>query len=216
MNLRTGLPAALLVVAPHPDDETIGAHGLMARLRRRGVAVRVVIVSDGAGSHPHSRAWPRRRLVAERRREVRIVLRRIGVTARDIAFLDLPDGGLWQHAAAVRRGIGRAVRALPRPMLAVAPLHRDDHPDHRVVAAGAGRQGGVRWLAYSVWPAGQRLPGARSLYLTAQERLMKRHAIRAYRTQAGRITDDPSGFAMTAPQIAAFSRPREVFAEEYR
>lgn len=216
MTLRTGRPAALLVVAPHPDDETIGAHALMTRLRRSGVAVRVVIVSDGAGSHPDSRIWPRRRLVRERRRETRLVLRRIGVTARDVTFLDLPDGRLAQHATTIARAIRRMVQALPHPMLAVAPSHTDDHPDHRVVAAAAWRQAGLRWLAYPVWPAGQRLPGARPLYLSTQERLMKRHAIRSYRTQAGRITDDPRGFAMTAAQIAAFSCPREVFAGLHR
>ncbi len=48
--------------------------------------------------------------------------------------------------------------------------------------------------------------------LTAQERLAKRHAIRRYRTQTGRITDDPHGFALTTGQIAAFSRPAEILA----
>lgn len=52
--------------------------------------------------------------------------------------------------------------------------------------------------------------------LTAQERLAKRFAIRGYRTQAGRITDDPAGFAMTRAQIAAFSGPVETFAEYRR
>lgn len=207
---------ALLVVAPHPDDETIGAHTLMTRLRRRGVAVRVMIVSDGAGSHRGSATWPTSRLVRERQRESRLVLRRIGIGAGAVRFLGLPDGALHEHAGAVHRAVARAVRALPRPAMVLTPSLLDDHPDHRVVAAAAGRQGGVRWRTYPVWPAGQRLPGARPIRLTAQERLMKRHAIRSYRTQTGRIIDDPSGFAMTGRQIAAFSRPQEVFAEQRR
>ncbi len=211
-----GRARALLMLAPHPDDETIGAHALMARARRRGVAVRVVVVSDGAASHPDSRAWPPRRLVAERRRESRRVLRRIGVAAGEVAFLNFPDGRLQRHARAVDRAVARIVRALPRPAVALAPSIKDDHPDHRVVAAAARRQGGVRWLRYPVWPAGQRLPGARPLLLTAQERLAKRHAIRCYRTQTGAIVDDPAGFALTARQIAQFSRPRETFAGDRR
>lgn len=211
MITRCGEPAALLVVAPHPDDETIGAHTLMTRLRRRGAAITVVIVSDGAGSHRASPSWPTSRLVRERRRETRLVLRRIGVTAAQIIFLDLPDGHLDDHARTVRQGIARIVHALPRPALALAPSPADAHPDHRVVSAATRRCPNVRWLHYPVWPVGQRLPAARPLYLTAQERLAKRHAIRSYRTQAGRITDDPHGFAMTPRQIAAFSRAQEWF-----
>lgn len=198
------------MVAPHPDDETIGAHALIARARRRGVAVRVLIVSDGAGSHRSSPTWPRTRLVRERRRETRRALHRIGVTAGAIDFLDLPDGDVAAHGGTIGRAVARALSMLPAPVLALAPSPRDDHPDHRAVAAAARPRGGVRWRAYPVWPAGQRLPAARALTLTAQERLAKRHAIRRYRTQTGRITDDPHGFALTAAQIAAFSRPAEI------
>lgn len=198
------------MVAPHPDDETIGAHALIARARRRGVVVRVLIVSDGAGSHRASPTWPRARLVRERRRETRRELHRIGVAAGDIDFLDLPDGNVAAHGGALRRAISRALSTLPVPVLALAPSPRDDHPDHRAVAAAARPRGGVFWRAYPVWPTGQRLPAARRVPLTAQERLAKRHAIRRYRTQTGRITDDPHGFALTAGQIAAFSRPAEI------
>ena len=207
---------ALLVVAPHPDDETIAAHGLIAQCRRRGVAVRVLIVSDGAGSHRHSPRWPRDRLVRERRRETRMAMHRIGVAAGSITVLDLPDGAVSAHVGTVRRAVSRALSALPKPVLALAPSPRDDHPDHRAVAAAARSEPGVRWCAYPVWPAGQRLHGARVMPLTAQQRLAKRHAIRRYRTQTGRITDDPHGFALSTAQIAAFSRPYEILASMRR
>jgi LmbE family N-acetylglucosaminyl deacetylase len=213
---RIGRPRALLVVAPHPDDEAIAAHTLIARLARRGTRVAILVVSDGAASHPASRAWPRDRLVRERRRETRHAMRRLGVAAGAIGFLDLPDGRLADHAAAVARGIHRIARALPAPLLALAPSDGDAHPDHRVVAAAARRAAGVRWWRYPVWPAGQTLRGARTLPLSAQERLAKRHAIRGYRTQAGRIIDDPHGFTMTPRQIAAFSSPRELFVTANR
>lgn len=218
MRLRTGTPRCLLVVAPHPDDETIGAYGLMTRLRRRGVPVRVLVVTDGHASHPASRAWPRKRLVREREKETRRAVRQIGITTPQVTFLRLPDGSLKAESAVARRCIARALRRAPKPLLVVAPAASDDHPDHRVVAAAvaAVRLPGVRCLAYPVWPAGVRLGGARHLALTAQQRLAKRHAIRSYRTQTGRITDDPAGFAMTPAQIAAFSRPIETFVEGRR
>ncbi|MBB4086863.1 PIG-L deacetylase family protein [Sphingomonas carotinifaciens] len=206
-------PKSLLVVAPHPDDEAIAAHALVARLRRRGVAVQVLVVTDGRASHPGSAAWPRARLVAERRRETRAAMRRIGVAAGAVTFLNLPDGDLAAHAGKVRHGIGRAAARVRRPAAALVPAIDDDHADHRVVAACAAQVAvpGLRWFAYPVWPAGNRLPGAKPMPLTAQERLAKRHAIRRYATQTGRITDDPAGFTMTRAQIAAFSRPQECF-----
>lgn len=216
--LRIGAIRSLLVVAPHPDDETIGAYGLISRLRRRGAAVRVVVVTDGAASHPASPTWPMERLTRERRRETRRALRLMGLTPRDVTFMNLPDGGLAGATDAVRRGIATAARHMPKPALVVGPAENDAHPDHRAVAAGvrACRVPGIRCLTYPVWPTGQRARGSCLFPLTAVERLAKRHAIRSYRTQTGRITDDPTGFAMTNAQIAMFSRPAETFRERRR
>lgn len=215
MRLRIGSPRALLVVAPHPDDETIGAFGLMSRMRGRGVHVRVLVVSDGAGSHRASRTWPEARLVRERRRETRMAIRRVGVFAHALTFLELPDGCLAGMQDEVARLVRREVRRAPKPLLLVCPSQYDDHSDHRVVAnciAGF-RSPGIRRLAYPVWPAGAGTGSARLLNLSGQRLLAKRCAIRSYRTQIGKINDDPAGFRMTARQIAAFSRPVEPFVE---
>src|SRR5215831_11579943 len=39
----------LLVFAPHPDDEVLGAAGLIARVRSQGGAVHVVLLTSGDG-----------------------------------------------------------------------------------------------------------------------------------------------------------------------
>src|SRR5947209_8000477 len=45
------VPAAtrLLVVAPHPDDETLGAGGLIQRVRQSGGVVKILYLTDGEG-----------------------------------------------------------------------------------------------------------------------------------------------------------------------
>lgn len=139
-------------------------------------------------------------------------MRQIGVNAADIVFLNLPDSRVGDHIGDVGRAIARIIRALPKPVVTLTPSPDDAHADHRAVAAAVRRQPGLHWWTYPVWPAGRSLRGARSLPLTGQERLAKRRALQGYRTQCGRIGDDPTGFTMSARQLAAFTRPQEVFA----
>ena len=77
----------VLVFAPHPDDEAIGCGGLIVRLVEAGVAVRVVLVTDGsgAGGLPPGAAQVRQR-------EFLASLARLEV--KDHAMLGFPDGEL--------------------------------------------------------------------------------------------------------------------------
>ncbi len=43
-----------LILAPHPDDESLGCGGLIAACVAAGRSPLVVILTDGAGSHPNS------------------------------------------------------------------------------------------------------------------------------------------------------------------
>jgi len=94
----------LLVVAPHPDDETLGAGGLIQRVLARGGTVRVVLVTAGDGyveAVVHETGRPRPRpaeyvAYGERRlREARFALRELGGDGiRAEHLLGFPDGGL--------------------------------------------------------------------------------------------------------------------------
>ena len=56
-----------VVMAPHPDDESLACGGLIAEACRQRFQVRIIVVSDGAGSHPNSKAYPPHRLKASAR-----------------------------------------------------------------------------------------------------------------------------------------------------
>lgn len=215
MRLRLGAPRAALVFAPHPDDEVIGAFGLIQALLRLGTRVRIVVVTDGGASHPSSPAWPRARLARQRRRESLWALRRLGVTAAQVRFLALPDGGLPELGATVRRRIGAEVRKVRDLDLLVGPTPDDDHADHRVVAAAlaAAPARGARRLAYPVWPAPRVTGRRRRTVAVPGGALAKRTAVALHRTQTGAIADDPQGFALTAAQLRGVSRPWESFLE---
>lgn len=215
MNLRLGRPRCAIVIAPHPDDETIGAFGLISMLRRRGTEVHVLIVSDGGASHPDSESWPKARLVRQRRRETLLAMRAAGVTRGKVRFLSLPDGDLPAHAIRCFRCVGRELRRARHLDLVVGPTDDDDHADHRNVAQAVRncRLPGVRRLGYRVWPARAADARSRLLPLGAIGRSAKIRVIKLYRTQTGMIGDSPTGFAMSRAEFAAFSRPGEAFRE---
>jgi LmbE family N-acetylglucosaminyl deacetylase len=93
----------LLVFAPHPDDETLGAAGLMRQARLRGDDVRVVIITNGDGfrisaaQEFHELTVPPKDFVRYgylRQGEARTALGVLGIPADHIYFLGYPDRGL--------------------------------------------------------------------------------------------------------------------------
>lgn len=217
MTLRiTGVRHAV-IVAPHPDDEVIGAAALILALKRQRARVTVVVVSDGGASHPGSGRWPAKRLVAARRRESLMALRRLAVPAGDVRFLGLPDGALPQSAARCRRQLRRAISLAADVDLIVGPDAGDAHPDHRAVAAAlAGGFGRARRFAYRVWPPRAGFGSMRATITMRGGHAAKRSLIRLHRTQLGAITDDPVGFAIARHELAAFAHPVETFVEVRR
>jgi LmbE family N-acetylglucosaminyl deacetylase len=219
-----------LVVAPHPDDETLGCGGAVALLCGFALPVHVLIISDGAASHPRSLRYPPARLAALRESEARAALALLGVDESAMTFFRLPDtrvpaAGEDGFAAAVLRC--RALIDGIRPQTMLAPWRREPHRDHsatsaivRAALAEAARQ--PRLLEYPVWTdvlddeqAAPR-PGECNVWrlaiATVQQR--KRRAIAAYRSQTtALIDDDPSGFRLSAADLARFDRGWELFFE---
>ncbi len=98
----------LLVVAPHPDDETIGAAGLLARAASHGLPLEVVILTNGDGYPDALRNLgttdlsPAAFLEMGRTRqaETRRALGDLGVRPEQVVFLGFPDdglGSLWRE-----------------------------------------------------------------------------------------------------------------------
>jgi LmbE family N-acetylglucosaminyl deacetylase len=89
----------LLVFAPHPDDETLGAAGLIRRVREAAGAVRVVLMTSG-DAYAESRdntaddATDHRRNALVRERESVAAMARLGVDDANVVKLGFPDMGL--------------------------------------------------------------------------------------------------------------------------
>lgn len=118
----------LLVVAPHPDDETIGVGGLIAAHREAGARVVVVVLTDGALGIPGERASAD--YVALRERETRAAADALG--GFELRFLRFPDGGL-AAAAGVDAALAEVVRDTA-PSTIAFPSPFEVHPDHGAAA----------------------------------------------------------------------------------
>ena len=101
--LGVGKGERLLVVAPHPDDETLGAGGLVQRVHAQGGTARIVLITAGDGyveAVVHETGKPRPRPAeyiryGERRlREARAAVRQLAPDSVRLQFLGFPDGGL--------------------------------------------------------------------------------------------------------------------------
>jgi N-acetylglucosamine malate deacetylase 1 len=88
------IPKSALVVAPHPDDETLGCGGVLAKITRAGGTVYVLFVTDGSASHPGHPVLSPVRLAALRRDEARAATGALGIKWHNVFFLDTPDGTL--------------------------------------------------------------------------------------------------------------------------
>lgn len=83
--------APALILAPHPDDETLGCGGLIAAASAAGHPPFVLILTDGTGSHPRSRSYPFARLKAVREQEARNAVAILGLPPGRIGFMGLRD-----------------------------------------------------------------------------------------------------------------------------
>lgn len=152
--------ARWLVLAPHPDDETLGAGALIADSAAGGRFAGVVFLTDGSGSQAHVDEASRNRLIAIRREEGSAAVRLLaGDTAPAPVFLDWPDAAPWQDGDALfDRTVDRLVQlCADRSVSALAvTAEHEPHCDHtaawRVAEAVAVRTGpALTVFEYLVW-----------------------------------------------------------------
>lgn len=137
---------SLLVVSPHPDDEILGAGGLIASYVRSGRPVTLVSVTDGEAAFPD---WTG--LANLRCRELDCALACLGASTVRIERLGLPDGEVDGHRAMLRNILSSAIS--PSTLL-VAPFEGDGHPDHEAageVCLQVAREQAVDLARYPIW-----------------------------------------------------------------
>ena len=217
----------LVVVAPHPDDESLGCGGLIAWAAAQGRTVELVYLTNGERSHPGSRRYPPKRLGHLRQTEARAAAASLGVPASRLHFLGLPDSGLDGLGPAARRQAQRQLEHILGNQfpLACVTARTDPHADHQAawhLAAAAAQALDVPLLSYPVWT--WRLPADEDIAIPATagwrvdistQQPRKRAAIAAYASQAGDlITDATDPFRLPDALLRRAHAPHEVFLDE--
>jgi LmbE family N-acetylglucosaminyl deacetylase len=202
---------SVVILAAHPDDEVLGAGGMIAALAAAGARLRLVAVTDGEASHPGHTApgeLARRRIA-----ETAAALRVLGAERTEVIRLGLPDTGVAtreSHLVARLATLGAGFD------VCLAPWEHDAHPDHEAVGRAA-RRAGPPVLFYPVWmwhwshPGDTAVPWDQAVQMPLAPGIAagKRLAIRCFHSQLS--PRDGAGPVLSPETIAHFTREAEVF-----
>jgi LmbE family N-acetylglucosaminyl deacetylase len=190
---------ALVLVAAHPDDETLGLGATAAILSRGSVVVQLVVVTDGEAAYPDD-SGGRRELAKLRRDELAAAAEALGLPTP--IFLRIPDGEVQRHERRLSARLSMMLAGFDRGTWCAATWRGDGHPDHEATgraAAAAAKRAGARFLEYPIWmwhwatPDDPAVPWHRAwrVELTPGDLATKAEAMRCFASQLERGDGPP-------------------------
>jgi LmbE family N-acetylglucosaminyl deacetylase len=199
----------LLVIVPHPDDETLGIGGFIAMQVAQSRSVQVVAVTDGENAYTTGT-----NLEIVRRAEQMAALKRLGVNAGDVARLQLTDSEVTSPENAL---VELLLPFVTSDTHILAPWTGDFHPDHeacgRAASQIAERRGSTLtfyffWTWHRGTPALLRDLPLRSLTVPPDQMRAKEEALSNHLSQL----DHPSGEPILPDYLLwPARRPSEIF-----
>jgi len=204
----------VLVVAPHPDDESLGTGGLLQRIFAQKVPVRIVFATNGENNPWAQRYWERRwqigpeervRWGRRRREEALNAICALGGKPDCARFLNLPDLGtthlLMQGARELSVLTTDEIQEW-EPTVALIPTMHDAHPDHSALSVAFSMaidsvgDSSIRTWEYLVHKPQAPIPQEPvKLLLNPEEVARKRRAILCHETQVALSRGRFTGFA---------------------
>jgi len=182
----------MLVIAPHPDDETLAAGGLIARQTSRDIPIHVVAVTDGENAYNDGID-----ITFRRSREQTLALRRLGVVSSSITRLKLTDSGVSTQEELL---VEQLMPFVSQKTHVLAPWTGDFHPDHEACGRAAcevARRSGAALSFYFFWTWHRGTPDLlnglplRSVALSTKDQIAKAEALCQYRSQLEHASGQP-------------------------
>lgn len=227
-----------LVLAPHPDDETLGCAATIMHKRNAGSSVKIAIATDGQ-IDPPSRVVGREERVAMRRSEALEASGLLGVEDKDLEFLGFTNRALHRELGPVRERILTMFEE-HRPDDLLVTAGGDRHPDHYALSTAVRSlmlDGALDCIVYEypIWywrvypwthrpanlasgmwhfvrdPIAELFREAPSLVRTDGLLDRKRDAIASYRSQIKNPHDEPDWWTFPDGFVESFLGPHEIF-----
>ena len=182
----------IIVISPHPDDETLALGGFIACQRAAGIPVTLVAVTDGENAYAEER-----NLGEVRATEQGAAVKRLGVDESSIVRLRLPDSRVDAHQEQLFEALLPMVTADSQLM---APWVHDFHPDHEAcgrVAARLAQRTGASLTSYFFWTWHRGRPDAVSVLelrrypLTREIARVKSDALTCHASQLRHASGEP-------------------------
>src|SRR2546427_7641312 len=126
----------LLLVMAHPDDESMGAGGLVLRHTRAGIATQLICATYGEKGWNGNATGAKREDLAEiRAKELEEAAAALALSG--VELWDYPDGGVSQadHPQITNRITDQIARLRPRAVVGWGPDGGYGHPDHIWIGA---------------------------------------------------------------------------------
>jgi len=120
----------VLVIAPHPDDETLCCAGTIMNFVEKGDKVKIVIVTDGRYGSLDEKLRGTEELVKIRKEEAIRVFKLLGV--EDYEFLNFEDLKVAQKSKEVEEKLAEILKNY-NPDIVFAPAPFESHLDHSEV-----------------------------------------------------------------------------------
>ena len=167
-----------IVVAPHPDDETLGCGGTLAKHHAAGDRITAIFLTDGGRGDSLAGGVHGEALVELRESEARAAAAALGIS--DCIFLRNADASLQCSARTAKQL--RAILDSLQPDLVYAPSPFESHRDHREACAIVARalsdyRRPVQVYLYEIWSP---LPANCVVPIDLERKL---RGVRMYRSQ---------------------------------
>ncbi len=126
----------LMCVLAHPDDESLGTGGTLAKYAAEGVSTYVVTATRGERGRFHDEAVSPGPAIVGKAREAELLAAASELGVREVRFLDYPDGALDQVDAtrAIETIAGHIRRVKPQVVVTFGPDGAYGHPDHIAIS----------------------------------------------------------------------------------
>jgi len=205
----TPLLTRTLVLSPHPDDETLGAGGLINHLRRKNVPVEIVAVTNGERAYPNFTELGTLRI--EEQNQAASFL---GVEEANIHRLNFPDSDVAEFKSSLEYSLEKLIDSQTH---VIAPWIGDFHPDHEIVGQVAQeiafrKKASISFYFFWMWHRGTPdLINSLNLYsfpLSPEENTAKHLAIECHQSQLSHPSQEP---ILPEYLLSPLYRPFEVY-----